>query len=193
MFSDEMISLATQDGAILGYAVEVDTGERYFRTHTGLGEILIDGDTYYGVGELGDVQAVNTESDTKPVRASVTLNGLNVELVGEAMKAQMRGNFAQVMLLVFDPITQLLLRAEPSVIGFIVDYNVSITADSGALTVEIADEFERYEMPLHKYWTDENHQLEHNGDRLCRYVAQMGDRSIYWGAGNDATAFNKVV
>jgi len=193
MFSDSMLNLATKDGALLGYALELELPNGWFRAHTGVGEILIDGNTYTGLGNLGNVEKLDTETDEKPVRVMCTLNGLNAELVNEALKSRMIGLNAQLMMLVFDNDTRRLLMAEPAIIGFITDYDVSLSADSGAVSVTIADEFELYEMPEHKYWTDESHQLDHEGDRICRYVAQMGDREIYWGSGVDAVKFNKVV
>ena len=193
MFSDSMLNLATKDGALLGYALNLETPDGFVRAHTGVGEIIIDGLTYLGMGSLGEVQSLDTETDEKPVRVVCTLNGLNAELVGEALKSKMIGLNATLMMTVFDNDTRLLLMAEPAIIGFVTDYNVSLSSGSGAVSVTIADEFELYEMPEHKYWTDESHQLDNDGDRLCRYVAQMGDREIQWGAGNDAVKFNTVI
>lgn len=193
MYSDEMIDLVTRDGAILGYAIEIEFPDDWVRAHTGVGDILIDGHTYTGVGDLGEISEIASEGDEKPVRVKASLNGLNVEMVGQALKSKTRGLSARLMLNVFDNVTNKLIRSENAVIGFVVDYDISLSGGSGVIEVSIGDEFELYEMPAHKYWTDENHRLEHPDDRICRYVAQMGDREIYWGSGIDAVKFNTVV
>ena len=192
MFSDLMISRCSEDGAILGYAVEIAMPDQMFRAHTGIGEILIDGVTYYGVGNLGEVSALDSEGDEKPASAQCTLNGLNIELVNEALKSKMIGNSAQILLLVFDSETNRLKMAEPAMVGFVSDYNIGMGEATGTVIVTISDEFELYERPGNKYWTDENHKTYHDGDRICRYVAQMGERKIYWGYDTDAVKFNTV-
>lgn len=192
MFSDAMITLAIQDGAALGYAVEIEMPDSWFRAHTGLGDVIIDGHTFSGVGQLGDIDPQSNEGDEKPVSVNCTLNGLNPALVSEALKSKMIGLDARLMLLAFDPETLKLAMAEPAMVGFVSDYTVGLSSDSGSVMVTISDEFELYEMPEHKYWTDGNHAKYHNGDRLCRYVAQM-DREIYWGSKVNGAKFIKVI
>ncbi|MGL4351608.1 MAG: hypothetical protein ACRCT2_13785, partial [Plesiomonas shigelloides] len=48
--------------------------------------------------------------------------------------------------------------------------------------------YEWDKIPSNRY-TDESHRQRHEGDRFFRYVAQMSERSIYWGSATDAPGF----
>lgn len=186
MVSDAMLALIVADQSSFGYAVEIETDDNvYVRAHTGVGELIIDGQTYYGVGEFGSVDPIEQIGDTSPTRLNVGLVGIPAAILPEALKAKMRGRPAKLILLAFDPVTERLQRAEAALIGFVTNYNIAVD-ETGEVSVEIADEFELYEMPWHKYWTEASHGSDNAGDHICRYVAQMEEREIQWGSAGDA-------
>lgn len=190
MFSDSMISKITSENSIIGYALEVAFPSGTSRTHSGVGEILIDGEIYYGVGELGSVGTVDTVGDSNPTQLAVSLNGLPGPLLNEALQAQARGSDATLYVIVFDVNGQL-LQAEASFVGFVTNYQVS-AGDENRIDMTIGDEFELYEMPWYEYWTDGSHTVAQPNDRFCKYTAQMGDREINWGSERDAPTFDYV-
>ncbi|AUS01884.1 hypothetical protein NVP2044O_20 [Vibrio phage 2.044.O._10N.261.51.B8] len=186
MFSDEMINFVAVNGSVIGYAVEIEFDDNdVTRAHSGTGNVLIGGEIYYGVGELGSVGMLESVGDSKPSRLNVGLAGVPGDVLSDALKAKARGRPAKLMLIAFDPITGQLAKAETAITGFVADYSISSGSDN-KVSVTIADEFELFEMPWYKFWTDESHQLDHPGDAINRYVAQMPDREIQWGAKNDA-------
>lgn len=186
MYSDSMISKIAEDHSVVGYAVEIifPAGEPT-RAHTGVGNIIINGETYYGVGGLGTVSAIPSQGDTTPQRVSVGLNGLPNGVLPQMLHSALRGNPATLYTLVFNSETGQLQQAEIAVVGTVSDYNVT-TGEDNTCNVTISDEYEKFEMPIRKYWTDESYILDHPDDRLCRYAAQMADREIQWGSKNDA-------
>ncbi|CAH9015632.1 putative capsid and scaffold protein [Vibrio phage 393E50-1] len=186
MFSDEMINYVAVDGSVIGYAVEIEFDDNdVTRAHSGTGNVLIDGQIYYGVGELGSVGMLESVGDSKPSRLNVELAGIPGSVLSDALKAKARGRPAKLMLIAFDPDTGQLAKAEIAITGFVADYSISTGSDN-KVSVTIADEFELFEMPWYKFWTNESHQLDHPGDAINRYVAQMPDREIQWGSKNDA-------
>lgn len=185
MFSDEMVSLMATDGSTIGYAVEIEFDDNAVtRAHTGTGNVLINGQIFYGVGELGGVGPVQSIGDSNPNRLTISLEGIPSHVFTEAMKAKARGRPAKLYALVFNEKIQL-QKAEAILVGFVVDYQVSI-GSTGSVSMDIADEFELYEMPWHEYWTDSSHTMSRAGDKICRYVAQMEEREIQWGSSGDA-------
>lgn len=190
MFSDQMIEDLSADGSYIGYAIEIDFGvDGVTRAHSGVGNIVLNGELFYGVGELGSVGQIESVGDAKPSQLTVELSGVPGEVLSDALKAKARGNSATLYTLVFDD-TMKLKRAEVALPGFVVDYNV-VSGSDNKVSVVIADEFELFEMPWYKFWTDESHQLDYDGDRICRYASQMEDREIQWGSKNDAPPFRR--
>lgn len=187
MFSDTMIDDLVAEGSIIGYALELDLPGDVVRVHTGVGELLIDGDTYLGMGELGGVGSIESVGDDKPAQLTASLSGVPGRLMTAAFQAQSRGAAATLYVLVFNEDGQL-RRVEAGFIGIIVGYRVQ-SGESNVISITMADEFETYEQPWYRFWTDESHQQEQSGDRICRYGSQMGEREINWGAKRDAPPF----
>lgn len=188
MLSDNIINEISKNGSYLGYACDLDFGvSGITRAHTGVGQILLNGYVYDGVGELGSVGAVESIGDANPIRLELELSGVPSALLGQALKARARGNKSVVYIVVYDKDGKV-IAYESIVRGFITDYKVT-NGESNVINVTIADEFELFEMPWHKYWTDESHRKDHQDDRFCRYASQMEDREIQWGSKNDAPSF----
>lgn len=185
MYSDEMLNLITADGSVIGYAIEIifPAGDPV-RAHTGVGNVVIDGDLYVGVGQMGAVGSIPTESDASPSRVSCQLSGLPNDYLGQALQGGVRGQSARLITLVFTDEGQL-RRAETTVQGTVSSYGVT-AGDNNTVNIEISDEFEKFEMPLRKFWSDESFRADYPNSGLCRYAAQTADREIQWGAKNDA-------
>ncbi len=190
MFSDAMIDLLADEGSIVGYAVDIATPGANTRAHSGIGEILVDSQIYLGMGDFGSVGTIESVGDNKPAQLMLGLVGLPGSLLTAALQSDVRGSSTTLYVLVFDDNGQL-LRAEAAFVGFVIDYKLR-AGDSNIIEVTVADEFELYEMPWFRYWTDESHQNEQDGDRICIYASQMGEREINWGAKRDAPPFNYI-
>ena len=190
MYSKSMLDKVTAEGSVVGYALEILFPSGAGRSHTGVGQLLIDGEIYYGVGQLGKVGMIESLGDENPVRLNVELSGLPGEYLSHALAAEAIGSDCKLWLVAFDQDGQL-LQYEPAAIGFVSDYGV-IAGDENRISITISDEFEKYEMPLYEFWTDENHRSSHDDDRLCRYGSQMSNRELQWGSSGDAPPFNYV-
>lgn len=188
MFSQQFIDAVATEGSCIGYAVELFFVGGTSRMHTGVGNIIINGETFYGTGELGKVGTIESVGDENPTELGLELAGVPSDLLNEALQAQARGRDAIVYVIVFDSTTGQLAIAEAAMHGFITNYSV-VAGDDNVINVTVADEFARYEMPWSEFWTDESHKASENGDRLCRYTSQMEEREIQWGSKNDAPPF----
>src|SRR5699024_1756418 len=138
-------------------------------------------------GTLGDVGSVTEENSTSSSTMSMALSGLNMSLVGETLNEEVIGR---------NVICYLAVMNEQGVVtgsnvlfeGFITDTALQ-AGQQNALSYVIANVFERWSQGLPDRYTDESQQRLHPGDRFFRYVAQMAERSIFWGSKKDAPGF----
>ena len=81
----------------------------------------------------------------------------------------------------------------PQVADLIFQGKVSSTGttagETNALQYTVSNIFEDWQRPFPDRYTDESQQSVEPGDRIFRYVAQMSERSIYWGSQKDAPGF----
>ncbi|OKO99036.1 hypothetical protein [Xenorhabdus eapokensis] len=185
-FSDDMVR-AINEGAHIVLATRLDLVSGVVCAHTGVGNLVIAGENYLGVGSLGEIEAVSESMTTSPTQLVLKLTGFDRGLVGTVLNERGRGRDASVMMVTIGDDGHPLL-AEILFAGQISTINV-VAGNENAVSVTISNRFERWSMGLPDRFTDESWSTRRQGDRIFRYVAQMAERAIYWGSKKDAPAF----
>ncbi|HGJ5865646.1 hypothetical protein [Arsenophonus nasoniae] len=185
-FSNNMVK-AINDGYELVMAARLDFKSGVARNHTGVGNIIIAGEVYEGVGKFGAVENVKEENTTSPQQLILSLSGFDSMLVGDVMNERSRGRNVRLMLVAIN------LEGKPAIAEVIFAGQIShIGVSSGeenAVAVTVSNRFERWSMGLPDRFTDESWRKRKSDDRIFRYVAQMAERAIYWGGKKDSPGF----
>lgn len=185
--SDEMVK-AINDDCYLVVAAKLDLKSGVTCVHTGTGNLIIAGEVYQGVGQFGAVESVKEGLSTSPTQLLLSLSGFDSKLVGEVLNERSRGRDVRLMLVAIDEDNGQLILADVIFAGQIANLSVT-TGDENAIGLTVSNRFERWSLGLPDRFTDESWSKRHNGDRIFRYVAQMAERSIYWGSKKDAPSF----
>ncbi|MEX6158869.1 hypothetical protein [Providencia manganoxydans] len=184
--SDGMVK-AINDGCYLVIAAKLDLKSGVTYVHSGTGNLIIAGEVYQGVGQFGSIEPVKEGLTTSPTQLLLSLSGFDSKLVGEVLNERSRGRDVRLMLVAINDDGQPTL-ADIIFAGQIANLSVT-TGDENAIGLTVSNRFERWSLGLPDRFTDESWSKRHNGDRIFRYVAQMAERSIYWGSKKDAPAF----
>ncbi|MFS3604857.1 hypothetical protein ACK6T9_17000 [Proteus vulgaris] len=185
-FSDAMVN-AINEGAYIVLAARLDLKSGVTCVHTGVGQLIIAGETYLGVGSLGEISQLKENKTTSPPQLQLKLTGFDKLLVGMVMNEQSRGREVRLMMVAIGEEGKPLL-AEVLFVGQITSINV-VSGEENAVCVNVSNRFERWSIGLPDRFTDESWSSRRQGDRIFRYVAQMAERAIYWGSKKDAPAF----
>ncbi len=185
-FSNDMVK-AINEGYYLVVASRLDLKSGVVRAHTGVGNIIIAGEIYQGVGQFGAIESVGENMTTSPQQLIMKLSGFDSSLIGEVMNERIRGQNAQLMLVALNEeakpaLAEVLFAGQISTIGV-------TTGEENEIAVTVSNRFERWSYGLPDRFTDESWSKRKKGDRIFRYVAQMADRAIYWGSKKNAPAF----
>lgn len=185
-FSNDMVK-AINEGYYLVVASRLDLKSGVVRAHTGVGNIIIAGEIYQGVGQFGAIESVGENMTTSPQQLIMKLSGFDSSLIGEVMNERVRGRNAQLMLVALNEeakpaLAEVLFAGQISTIGV-------TTGEENEIAVTVSNRFERWSYGLPDRFTDKSWSQRKNGDRIFRYVAQMADRAIYWGSKKNAPAF----
>lgn len=187
-FSDTLLDAMEQSNVSLVLAAEIDFPSGVTRVHTGTGIVVIDGQTFLGVGTLGDVGSVTEENSTSSSTMSMALSGLDMSLVGETLNEEVIGRNVVCYIAVMNDQGNV-IAANILFEGFITDTALQ-AGQQNALSYVISNVFERWSQGLPDRYTDESQQRLYPGDRFFRYIAQMAERSIFWGSKKDAPGFS---
>lgn len=172
---------------IVALAVEIAFDSGITRVHTGVGQIMIGGQVFDGVGSIGNVSSVTEENSTSPTSVQLTLTGLNNELLSITLNEKVVGKEVICYIAVFDT-TYTEIASNVIYRGKITQTAV-VAGDEGALTYTVSNIFQEWSKGKPWRYTDESQKQLNRGDRIFRYVGQMSERSIYWGSKKDAPGF----
>lgn len=190
-FSDSMVELLSREHVRLAYACELDFQRGMARAHTGTGPLILDGETYYGVGTFGDISATKEKLDSgSPTSVTLTLSGLDEGIIADTLEDRCRGRFGRLMLVAIDDdgsyAVDILFSGKMDAAAF----QYAGSEDENAISVTITDRLADWQRAGTERWTDENHRRRHPGDRFFFAVAQLADWPIYWGSKKDAPSFS---
>lgn len=186
-FSDAMVDWLSRDRvtAVIAANIQFESGTVY--VHSGTGTIVLNGFVYYGMGKMGAVDDVGETNSTSPAQLRLTLSGLDLSLFATTLNERCVGRQANIYLVVMDDSG--VVRAADMIFQGKVSSTGATAGETNALQYTVSNIFEDWQRPFPDRYTDESHQSTQPGDRIFRYVAQMAERSIYWGSKKDAPGF----
>lgn len=190
-FSQRVVDIISRGNFMLVYACQLDFEDGMVFAHTGTGDLVIEGITYLGVGQFGEVgQAQETDNSTSPMTLDLKLTGLDAYIIQETSLRGCRGRFAKVMLVVFDAAgdyaADILFSGRMDAAQFSYAGNGE---EGNSITVPVVDRMAEWSRTGTERFTDENHRARHQGDRFFYAIAQMSEWPIYWGSAKDAPSF----
>lgn len=170
---------------VLAAAIYFDSGTSY--VHTGVGEILIDGNIFIGIGDLSEVGSVKEQNTTSASQVALTLSGLSQFLLATSLNEPVVNRRITTYVAVLD-------EFHTSVAWNVLSKGVvtstqAVLGEENAVTYNISNVFEKWSKGRPYRYTDESHQKRHPADRFFRYISQMAERSLFWGSKKDAPGF----
>lgn len=148
---------------------------------SGLGDLVWQGRTYLGAGNLGGISAIGETTETSAKGLTLTLSGVPSDLVATALSETRQGLPAKVWLgcltatgvMVDDPILLFGgLTDVPMVEDGAETCSVSITAESRLIDLE---------RPRVRRYTPEDQHIDYPGDKGFDYVSGLQSKEFKFG------------
>ncbi|WP_312627829.1 hypothetical protein [Scandinavium sp.] len=186
-FSDQMVDILSRDRvtAVIAANIQFESGTVY--VHSGTGTLVLGGYVYYGMGRLGSVDDASETNTTSPTQLKLTLSGLDMSLFATTLNERCVGRQAEIYLVALDD-NGVALVADLIFKGKVTSTGATI-GDTNAIQYTVSNIFEDWQRPFPDRFTDESQRAAYQDDRIFRYVAQMSERSIFWGSKKDAPGF----
>lgn len=184
---------------------EVSVAPLYF--WTGLGDLVVDGVTYSGTGELLSISEVKETADISAAGANLSLSGVPTDIISLALQVPYQGRLCRIKFGLLDTKRNVLLLengstllledgnaididpATPALTTLFVGYMDQMNIDEGpeTSTINVAVEnnlIAKLNKPIVNRYTSESQKSRYPGDLAFDFVPDLQDRPPAWGRAN---------
>lgn len=154
------------------------SGTRYI--WTGIGNLIFDAQTYFGVGSLGGFGGVTEGVEVRADGTTVSLSGIDPTLYGESMTDIQLGAPARLWFALFSE--GVLLGAPYLFFSGLVD-KPAVSTGPEALTISLALEnrMTNLQRPSQRRYTAADQHVYYPDDTAFVWVERMNDLALIWG------------
>lgn len=160
--------------------VELDFVSGVVRANNSSINLLWGGHTWYGVGRLGSVDAVPEHSDLQMSGVSLTLTGIDPEMVARVLGESYQGRSCKLYFSALDN-NHTVLNDPVVIFSGRIDTSDIQLGQTASITLTAESRLTDWERPRVRRYTNEDQLAEYPGDRGLEYVAQMVEKTLVWG------------
>lgn len=161
---------------------EADFPDGMVRMWSGVGPIVVDGETWQGLGGLISVEPSAESTDGAASELSVSVSGLDDDFFDPVMVDGFQGRSARMLFGALDTETGALLGDVYTLFeGTMEEDEVSDDGSSSTVRITASNGLADLLRPRQERYTHESQQALYPGDRGLEFVATMQDVDIKWG------------
>lgn len=165
--------------------VALDVPSGYVRLHTRIGTVTWGGNSWLGVGKLGDISDIDEDAMLRPSGVTVTLTGVDSDLITSAMTEKYHGRAIAVYEGFLNTSTMALV-ADPEIkFSGLMDYmSITLGEGTGSISIQAEGELARWQRHNNSLYTHESQQALYSGDRGFDQIPYTMNRKIDWSKSN---------
>lgn len=171
----------------MGFAVEIMAPSAPVRVHTGVGEVVINGELYLGLGSLGSISPSKSDGSTSPKDVTLSLALIDSSMLALALNEKMVGSQVKIVMFTYGADGQVKSTAV-AFAGKITSVS-AVTGDENTVNYSCANELEGWQSICSWRYTEDSHLLRYPDDHGLRCVGEISERTILWGSRSDAPPF----
>jgi len=180
-----MVTEVTAESLHPFVAVEIVFEDATSRAWSGHGTITIDGDIYTGVGNFGEISAINETTENKAVGVELKLSGIPTDLIATALGEKYQGNACVIYLGALDENRAVVVDPYKIFSGKIDSMNISEGDESAIITVTAESRMIDMTRARVRRYTPEDQKIDYPTDKGLDYVGSLQDKQITWGVNSE--------
>jgi len=147
---------------------------------SGIGSLVYSGNTYLGVGSLGQIGDVTEGSDVKADGTTITLSGIDPVLLNDCLLEIQLGAPVTVWFAVFQS-GAVLGAAYPLFVGTVDQPVVPISPDTIAITLKLETRMTNLQRASNRRYTASDQNYNYPSDSGFNWVETLSDIALIWG------------
>lgn len=161
--------------------VRIEFRTQTMRAWTGVGDLVVDGNTYKGVGSFGKMGNITESIDVRADGTSVTLSGIDPILLQECMTDIQLGAPAS---LAFGLVSNGVIIGAPYTlfVGTVDVPTVSVGVETLSITLALESKMVDLSRPSLDRYTTGSQRIKYPTDSSFGWVESLNDISLVWGS-----------
>lgn len=163
-------------------AAEIDTADGFIRAHSGTGDLVLDGETYAGVGGFYGIDDVEETTDLAARGIKVSLAGAPSDMLAYALGAMEQGREATIYLGLYDLATWSVIDDPWTLFRGLTDVpEIDENTVAPIISLSLENRLIDLERARVRRYTDEDQKIDDPTDKGFEYVPSLQDRQILFG------------
>ena len=155
------------------------------RLWTGYGTITYNGVGYLGIGDLGNISAIEETTDLAARGITMQLSGVPTAYVAIALSTTYQGKPCSIMFGAISPTAGTLVSSPVTVFSGRMDVmQIADDGQSANITMTAENRLVDFRRVREVRFTDEEQQTLFSGDVGLEFVTSIQEKTIYWGNPN---------
>lgn len=186
------------------FAIELFFDTSTLRFWSGLGEVVLNGETYVGSGQMIQISSVDESLDVSAKGATLTLSGLPSDLLSLAIQEPYQGRKCKIYLGLKDASNEFMQKEDGDYIlsetgafidisvseanvmaeifsGYLDQMNIDEGPESSAISVYVESRLIDLERPRERRYTSESQKSRFPDDRGFDFVEDLQMKKFTWG------------
>jgi hypothetical protein len=170
------------DNQNLVFALKAEFDTETILLHTGIGELVIDGETYEGAGTLMSISDIEDSADMKSSGVTFVLSGMNTEVLGYALTENYQNRMVTLRMAFLSGGTDHVVGDMVIYKGRMTQININDDSSTGTqITLLTENRLIDLRRPSNHRYTKETQEYLYSGDTSLDDVAKIQDMELNWG------------
>lgn len=157
----------------------LDTGP--LRMTTAPFDVDWNGSVFSGVGTVGAIAPADETTELRPARLSLTLQGLDAEMVGVGMGEPVQGRVVTLWLALLDAAHSMIDEPVLWWQGRGNALSIEMSEVTASVQLDAENALADWERARDRRWTDADQRSRFAGDRGLEFVTQAASQELIWG------------
>ena len=162
------------------FLVSCQFADQTYYLWTGVGDLVWNGQTWKGVGTLGNISAIAETTTVEAQGIALGLSGIPSDLLNESMSEMQAGGIAQVYLGFLDPSGNVIADPIPAYIGLLDEPAIDVDTGTTTLTFAVENRLSDLNRSRGGRYTDQDQRSRYPNDGSLRWVQYLQDQHFNW-------------
>jgi hypothetical protein len=174
-----------EDHQNIVFAIKAEFDTDDILLHTSLGDLVIDGETYEGAGELLAISEIEDSNDLSSSGVTFSITGMDSQVLGYALTENYQNRPITLLMAFLSGGTDQVVASMILYKGRMMQMSISDNPNGSSITLQTENRLMDLRRPSNYRYTKESQASLYANDSSLNEVAKIQDMKINWGRYND--------